>query len=231
MSRIPRAELQSRTWHESGSDPTCRRSNVKVIGLAAVLLTSLRLYAAGAPDTNEIPALIPPRPELLPSFWEQNRTWVLLVTAAAALAVGMVIWVLTRARPPAQVPPGKQARDSLQALASKQEDRFLLSEVSRILKGYFIAAFGLPPGEFTTAEFRHRLQAVPTINPEFSIKIGCFLERCDERKFALASEPESPMGAVAQATELVNAAEQLRAASENGANQRMARTQSAQPNR
>ena len=217
MSRIPSTEPHGRAESEVGSDPVCG-SKTHMAGCAAVLLAALRLFAAGEPDTNEIPALIPPRPELLPSFWEQNGTWVLLVTIAGVLAVGMVILVLTRVKPPVQVPPGIQARNSLQALDNKNEDRFLLSEVCRILKGYFIAAFNLPPGELTTTEFRHEIQQVPTINPEFSMKVSSFLQRCDERKFALDSQPQPPLRAVAQATELVNAAEQLRAASEDEAN-------------
>ena len=50
--------------------------------------------------------------------------------------------------------------------ASRPEDGALLSQVSQILRHYVVAAFDLPPGELTTAEFCRAIAGHARIGPE-----------------------------------------------------------------
>jgi len=159
---------------------------------------------------NEIPPLLPPRPELPPTIWEQYGPW--LVTAGV-LIVGLLalsLWFLLRPKPLPAVPPHVQARNELDRLAQQQEDGALLSRVSQILCHYIAAVFRLPPAELTTAEFCQAISAVEQIGPELTKEVSEFLRECDRRKFA-PSAPGSPLGAVPRAFKLIELSESRRA--------------------
>jgi hypothetical protein len=126
--------------------------------------------------------------------------------------------LLTRPKPSVIVPPAIEARRSLEPLRHRAEDGQVLSQVSQILRHFFAATFGLTPGELTTSEFCQAIQAAEPVGPELSVKVSRFLQQCDERKFAL-SPPRPPLGAVAQATELIDQAEVRRAAAAEAARQ------------
>src|SRR5260370_2431343 len=67
--------------------------------------------AATNPATNyEIPLLRPPRPEIPPTFWEQNRTWLLAPGLLLAIVACGWLWWARRARPPLIEPPQDHAR-------------------------------------------------------------------------------------------------------------------------
>ena len=71
------------------------------------------------------------------------------------------------------------------------------------------AAFGLPPEEFTTAEFCRAIAGQAPIGPGLSGALSEFLHECDQRKFSpLTSGP--PFNAVAQALKLVDQAQARR---------------------
>ncbi len=124
-----------------------------------------------------------------------------------ALAVAAaLVWFLTRPKPPVILPPAVQARQALEALRQLAEDGALLSRVSQILRRYFAAAFGLPPGELTTAEFCRALAGLEPVGSELAGEVSDFLRQCDQRKFAPAA-PAPPLGAVAQALKLIDLAE------------------------
>jgi len=88
-----------------------------------------------------------------------NRRILLLALVSAAA------WFLTRPKPPVVVPPDVQARLALEPLRQQPEDGVLLSRVSQILRHYVGAAFDLPPGELTTAEFCHAIDGHTQIGP------------------------------------------------------------------
>jgi len=166
-------------------------------------------FGLSLPD--DIPPLRPPHAEIPPTFWEQ---YGLLVIVFGVLVLGLVCaaaWFLTRPKPPMIVPPEVQARQALETLRRQPEDGALLSRVSQILRRYVAAAFDLPPGELTTAEFCRAIAGHGQIGPELSAALSEFLRQCDQRKFA-PSAPAAPFGAVAQALKLVDQAQARRSA-------------------
>jgi hypothetical protein len=191
------------------------------ISLAALpLLAAQRLSAA---DTNPlaadaIPPLRPPHAEIPPTFWEQNGLWIVIVGVLLLALVGAVAWFLTRPKPPVVVPPEVQARQALEPLRQQSEDGALLSRVSQMLRHYVAAAFGLPPGELTTAEFCHTIASHAGIGPDLSAALSDFLHLCDQRKFSL-SAPTPPFSAIAQALKLIDQAQARRLALAQPGNQ------------
>ena len=102
--------------------------------------------------------------------------------------MGVAIWWATRPKPPVIIPPEVQARGDLESLRKLAEDGRVLSKVSQAVRRYFGAAFALPPGELTTAEFCRAMAANDQVGSELSTTTSDFLRRCDERKFA----PDAP---------------------------------------
>src|SRR5882724_13350131 len=121
--------------------------------LLLFLCNSSSLKAQPNSETNALPTLSPPYAELPPTFWEQHGIAVLISSLAAILPVGFLVWLCLRPKPKIILPPEVEARNALELLRGQSEDGVLLSNVSQILRHYFIAAFRLPPGEPTTAEF------------------------------------------------------------------------------
>ncbi len=138
-------------------------------------------------ETNEIPALRPPREEIPPTFWETHGAWIVAGGLTATVVGGLVIWYIFKPRPAPVVPPEVRARQSLDLLTGKPMDREALSRMSQTLKLYLSEAFGLPKGEMTTAEFCQAMAAKPEVGPVLMKQMGQFLRRADEAKFA----PES----------------------------------------
>ena len=80
-----------------------------------------------------------------------------------------------------------------------------------MLRQYVAAAFDLPPGELTTAEFCNLIERHEAVGQELARALNEFLHRCDERKFA-PSPATQPLGAAAGALKLIDQAESRRAA-------------------
>jgi hypothetical protein len=162
---------------------------------------------AQAADTNAIPALAPAYGELPPTFWEQHQS-TMIVGGFALLAVAFLflrVWL--RPETPVVLPPEVLAREALAKLLHQSEDGKLLSEVSQILRRFLVAAFELPPGEMTTAEFCKVIAGHAEIGTELAQSISDFLRACDERKFSTAPAA-APLGAASRALELIAIAEQ-----------------------
>jgi hypothetical protein len=180
---------------------------------ALSLLAAEPLFAAAtnslAPDA--IPPLRPPHAEIPPTFWEQHGLWVILFGVLLLALVCAAVWFLTRPKPPVIVPPEVQARQALEPLRQQPEDGALLSRVSQIVRHYVAAAFDLPPGELTTAEFCRTIAGHGLIGPELSAALSEFLHQCDQRKFS-PSAPAPPLGAAAQALKLIDQAQARRLA-------------------
>jgi len=166
-------------------------------------------FGLSLPD--DIPPLRPPHAEIPPTLWEQYGLWVILFGVLVLGLVCVAAWFLTRPKPPVIVPPEVQARQALEPLREQPEDGALLSRVSQILRHYVIAAFDLPPGELTTAEFCRAIAGHGQIGPELSTAFSEFLRQCDQRKFAPPA-PAPPFGAVAQALKLIDEAQTRRLA-------------------
>jgi hypothetical protein len=172
-----------------------------------LLIPALRIRA----DTNVIldvqaPSLRPPRPEILPGFWEQYGTWMFLAGALVFIAIGILVWFLVRLKPPAPIPPAAQARQQLEPLRQRAEDGRMLSQVSQIVRRYIAAAFALPPGELTTTELTRTLLDDQKVGPELGGEVIAFLRECDLRKFA-PSPPQVSLGAASRAASLIDRAE------------------------
>ena len=158
--------------------------------------------AYGQLNTNGVPALAPPYGELPPTFWEQYE--IAIIVGGVIVLVGGLVYLRFRLRPAAPVvlAPEVVARQALSACSSGPEDGALLSEVSRIVRRYAAAAFALPPGEVTTAEFCARLAASETAGTDLAGRLAQFFHECDDRKFA-PRPAGSPLHAITRASELI----------------------------
>ena len=177
----------------------------------SLLAPALSLAAATPISSDDIPPLRPPHAELAPTFWEHYGVWVVIVSVLLLMLVCGVAWLLTRPKPPVVVPPEVQASQALEPLRQQPEDGALLSRVSQILRHYVTAAFDLPPGELTTAEFCAMIATHSSIGPELSVALSEFLHECDQRKFSQSS-PAAPFSATAQALKLIDQAQTRRLA-------------------
>ena len=116
-----------------------------------LLLSALPLCAQTS--TNALPALAPAYGEIPPPFWEQHETAIIAAGFAILAFAFLFLRVMFRPEKKVILPPEVLARQALANLQPQPETGKLLSEVSQILRRYLIAAFELPPGEMTTAEF------------------------------------------------------------------------------
>jgi hypothetical protein len=148
--------------------------------------------------------------DILPPSFSAQRGWLIGLAVVVTLAA-VAYWIswLRRTKPLVITPPDVLARSALDALHGKTEDGELVSEVSRVLRHYVMAAFSLPPDEFTTTELQKALQLHPQISPELADAIIQFLRRCDEWKFAPAPSA-APAGVAASALELLEKTEPQR---------------------
>jgi hypothetical protein len=182
------------------------------IALVAGVVCGVALCASaagnsGAPDDLK---LRPPYGELPPTFWQQHGPTLILATPAVVLIAAIFTWLMLRPRPAAIPPPEIQARRALEDFLSRPENGAVLSKISQILRGYLVAAFDLPPGEPTTAEFCRIISSQARIGAELSSAVSEFLRQCDERKFS-PQPPAEPLGGASRALELVALGEARRA--------------------
>jgi hypothetical protein len=185
----------------------------RILLLISVLGPTLVAHSQDADDALK---LLPPYGQLPPTFWEQHGTAVVLAGLAVIVVAALIIRLCLQPKPPVIVPPEVQARQALTALMARPENGDLLSSVSQILRRYVIAAFELPPGEPTTAEFRRALFDDEKIGSELSAVVVTFMRECDERKFSQENSLE-PMGAVNRAQELIDLCEARREQLRNAA--------------
>jgi hypothetical protein len=158
--------------------------------------------ATNQSPADEIPALRPPRDLIPATYWEQHSSAIIFLVAAAIIVVCALLWFLLRPKSPARVPPELEARQALEALRRQRETGAVLSRVSQILRSYLAAAFDLPPGEMTTAEFCEVLTTNPRVGTELSSTLTKFLRGSDEQKFSPAPPPAT-QSAVEYALRLV----------------------------
>ena len=172
-----------------------------IFGASNALAAQTNSHAAGA-----LPSLAPAYPEMAQTFWEMHHAAVIGCAFVLVLLLALLIWSLLKPKPAVVVPPGDVARQALLALAGQPEDGACLSRVSQILRHYFIAAFEIPAGELTTAEFCSAISSRQKIGADLAGQVSEFLRQCDARKFG-TSPDAAPLSAVAHALELVTLAE------------------------
>ena len=179
-------------------------------GWLAAVVFCLAIRVQAQDDTNEIPQIRPPHAELPPTFWELHGT-VILVAALVFLALaGLVVWRLTRPRPPVVIPPEVQAREALAALPATIFEGERLSQVSRIVRHYIQQAFELPRAELNTTEFCRVVAEHADIGPELAGTLAAFMRESDRRKFSPEPAPADKVNAVTQALALIEQAEARR---------------------
>jgi hypothetical protein len=183
----------------------------RALGFSCGLVLVATARCLAGVDTNPIPPLRPPRPDLPPGYWEQHGAATVAACIAAVALAALVIWRLTRPKPPIIIPPEVEARRALEALKTRPEDGRLLSEVSRILRRYVISAYNLPPGEMTTAEFCRDIAASESVGASLASALDGFMRKCDEQKFSPGPLPPA-LNATHQALALLEQSELRRAA-------------------
>jgi hypothetical protein len=175
-------------------------------GLALMLAGSVMWAGTNGAPEGEIPSLHPPRGEIGPGLWEQYSGWFMGGGVVALLLLAVLIWYLTRPRPPEIVPAAVVAREALDRLAGQPETGVVLSQISHAVRGYFLSVLGLGEPELTTTEFCGAISGRPELGPELAESVAAFLRQCDELKFApLPASP--PVHAVARALGLVEQTE------------------------
>ena len=182
-----------------------------VAALVVLFCFVMMLAVAGfaqAPD--DAPQLRPIRAELAPTFWERHTMTVILYSAEFLALAGIVAWLFLRPVSPLPVPIEIQTRSELEALRKQAQDEAMLSRVSRCVQRYFAVAFGLPPGELTTAEFCRALAGNERIGSRLTERVAGFLRQCDVAKFSPVAAA-NPGQAVSEALELVAQSEARRA--------------------
>src|ERR1051326_1700532 len=127
----------------------------RVLALAFIFLplpafTATNISTAG----DDLPQLRPPRAEIPPSFWENYGVWVIAGCILLVALIGVAVWPLTRPKPPIMIAPPIRAKQTLEPLLTKAENGLVLSQVSQALRHYAIEAFGLPPVDQTSMDFR-----------------------------------------------------------------------------
>ncbi|MCW5553430.1 MAG: DUF4381 domain-containing protein [Verrucomicrobiae bacterium] len=175
--------------------------------MVAVRLGMPALWGAtNSGSEDELLELMPPYQEMLPTWWELHGTWVVLGVAVMLAVVALLVWLWHRPKPVPPVPPEVLAREELEQLRQQPETGDVLSQVSRCVRRYVTAAFALPAEEFTTAEFCQVVGNHESIGSALASKLGDFLRRCDNLKFAPLESPTA-VGAATQALELVRLGE------------------------
>ena len=173
-----------------------------------LLLTLLARPLSAENSTNALPPLAPAYPEMPPTFWEQHGTTVLVGGVIFLTFAALVAWRIFKPRLKPVLPPEILAREALAHLQHQPEAGQVLSDISQVLRRYISAAFEIPAGELTTAEFSAALAGSEKIGVELAHAISSFLRECDERKFSPASSA-APLNAATRALDLITLAENV----------------------
>ncbi len=179
---------------------------MKIIATLFSLLPAA-VFAAG---TNDLPVLVPPYPEIPPTFWQQHQAAVIIGGFLFIIVQSLWLYKLLMRLQPKVEPMENLTRAALTSLLNEPEDGNLLSEVSRILRGYFGKQFQMSGAEATTTEFVAALEQIQTLDAGLKTKVAAFLRECDARKFSPAAG-KSEINAAERALDLVNEAEKIRA--------------------
>lgn len=174
------------------------------------LYIALTVYSeTNDPGTNALPALLPPYAEIPPTFLEQHGAAVAFAGLGIIMLAAFGGWLIFRPKPKMIVPPEVEARQELERLRQRPEDGVVLSRVSQVTRSYFIAAFQLTKGEFTTAEFCREISGNDKIGAELALAAADFLRDCDREKFSSQTGP-AKLDAANRALNLIEQAEQRR---------------------
>ncbi len=150
------------------------------------------------------------RPPKGPARWPAGVPrwlWALPLVAILAALLGWLTARRRRPRPPPgppPPPPDRIAREALErlrasgAIEAGQADYFHV-ELSRIVREYIEARFGLHAPERTTEEFLREAAASGVLAPTHQVRLRDLLEACDLVKFARACPGADDMRAALEA--------------------------------
>jgi hypothetical protein len=194
-----------------------RRSCQKVLrfALGAILAATAHGLARAQSNTNDpnaIPPLRPMRPEIGPTFWEVHGWTVSIGSILLILLAAIIVWFLTRRKPPVPVPPGVRIRKRLQQLRSQKPDDRTLSEITRELRLHVLEVLELPMSELTTAEFSETVSS--RLSNSLAPRLVAFLREADQQKFA--GRPNASANCADEALQIVEAIEAHLASSQPG---------------
>jgi|SRR4051812_19106199 hypothetical protein len=177
-------------------------------GLPGLFWATLSHAATNSELVDEIPGLRPPRGEIPPTFLDRYGVWIVIAAILIVYVAAMAVWLLTRKAKTSPLPPEIQARQALRTFDGRPEDGRVISEISRVVRRYFTAAFDLPRQELTTAEFSRVLMASESIGAELADRIASFLRECDQRKFDIGAQ--TPPATLPSAIKLIESGEARR---------------------
>lgn len=166
-------------------------------------------FAAIAAETNDLPALVPAYGEIPPTFWQEHKLAIVVGGFLFILAQSLVLWKFLMRLQPKVEPVENLTRAALTDLLNEPEDGKLLSDVSRIVRGYFGKQFQMAGEEATTVEFIAAMARNEKMPLELGEKVSGFLRECDAQKFSPAAG-KTELDAVERALDLVNEAEAWR---------------------
>ena len=141
------------------------------------------------PGSDALLRLRPPRGEIPPTFWERNSGWIMaagLLLLVAIAAARLVAHAAQAAGGSAARRAGTQGAGAAARTAGERGRAEPGLANPATLRG---AAFALPPGEMTTADFCRAIAGQARVGDELSSALSDFLRNCDERKFAPAAAP------------------------------------------
>lgn len=182
--------------------------HVKTLAVGCLILDAIGGLRAqtNSSGLGAVLKLAPADPEMMPSYWESHEIAIIAYIILSVLFLALFIWLCLQPKPVKPVPPRVVAYAALASLSARLEDGACLSRVSQIIRHYFIAAFEIPAGEPTTAEFCALLADNQKLSPDLKVRVADFLKQCDERKFGTKPDAK-PVNAVARALELIDLAE------------------------
>src|SRR5437660_4386190 len=99
---------------------------ILTFGLA---LLALRAYSATniSAGDDDLAKLRPPRVEIPPTFWERYNFLIIAGSLVFLALIGIIVWIVTRPKPPIIVSPEVRARQALDPLLTKPGDGLILS--------------------------------------------------------------------------------------------------------
>ncbi len=137
--------------------------------------------------------------------------WVLptAITVGVLLAIGIVGFILYRKKKlPFQVPPAippdvtaLEALAKIRHLLNEDQCREFVIEVSKILRYYIEARFGLRAPHLSSEEFLYHAEKSDALNSDQKNMLTDFLLQCDRVKFAMGGLEIPAMTALYQAAE------------------------------